>query len=144
MTKAEIIALAERCEVNAEVRYWEDASVNGIEDTDGTLIPGREGNAWRIQIDLARGAVEEWPQGTEASIHYKVCDHGLYWLTDASGRRIAKWKGDYVPDEFLCHGDSGYGDYIIFDVGPNGSITGYQRPEIDPERWDWAIAEEMD
>ena len=33
-------------EVSAAVRYWEDATVNGTEDTDGALIPMREGHKW--------------------------------------------------------------------------------------------------
>jgi hypothetical protein len=33
-------------EVSAGVRYWEDATVNGTEDADGTLIPARKGDTW--------------------------------------------------------------------------------------------------
>ena len=33
-------------EVNAGVRYWEDAIVNGVEDSEGDLIPCREGDLW--------------------------------------------------------------------------------------------------
>lgn len=31
-------------EVRAGVRYWEDATVNGNEDSEGELIPCREGD----------------------------------------------------------------------------------------------------
>ena len=41
--------------VNAAVRYWEDATVNGAEDVDGTLIPGREGDLWKARINLETG-----------------------------------------------------------------------------------------
>ena len=122
-------------EVEAEVRYWEDALVNGVEDTDGTLIYGREGDIWKVRINLATGEIEGWPQGTEASVHYKVCDQGCYWLADADGRRLAKWLSDYVPNDFLCHGDSGYGDYIILDIGPDGKIVAFERPEIAADEW---------
>lgn len=121
-------------EVSANVRYWEDASLNGEEDTNGT-IPLRNGDAWEPVIELDTGRVLDWPEGTEASVHYKVCDEGLYWLLDADKKRIAKWKSHYVPNDFLCHGDSGYGDYIIFKIGGNGLISEYRRPQIDGEEW---------
>ncbi|QEH82006.1 hypothetical protein EIK56_24935 [Sphingomonas sp. C8-2] len=126
---------ATHIEVDAEVRYWEDATVNGVVDADGSLIPGRDGDLWKLRIDLLDGIVEDWPTDTVASIHYKVCDQGLYWLTDAAGRRIAKWRGHYVPDAFLCHGSEGFGDYIIMNVEIGGGIVGYQTPSIDRDRW---------
>jgi hypothetical protein len=112
------------------VRYWEDATVNGTEDTDGTLIPTRVNESWRPVIRLADGMVMDWPQGTTADIHYKVCDAGEYWLLDDERKRVAKWAGFYVPGDFLCHGDNGYGDYIIFKVGADGLIEKYRAPEI--------------
>jgi hypothetical protein len=135
MNFEETIAQATHLEVDAEPRYWEDAIVNGVEDDDGTLIPGRDGESWKVRIDLAAGRIEDWPEGTEARIHYKVCDAGLYWLTDAQGKRIATRKGHYVPGEYLRHGDNGFGDYIILNVGSDGVIAEYRRPETDPDRW---------
>lgn len=117
--------------VEAEVRYWEDATVNGVEDEDGALIPGKVGDIWRARIDLANGIIEDWPEGTTARIHYKVCDAGEYWLTDRAGTKLAKYDSYYVPDRFLCHGDQGFGDYIIMKVGPDGRIEDYRRPAID-------------
>jgi hypothetical protein len=127
--------IATHIEVEADVRYWEDALVNGTTDDGGTLIPGGRGNCWHVRISLADGRVEEWPAGTTANIHYKVCDAGEYWLTDAEGCRVAKWRGHYVPDDFLCHGDNGFGDYIIMNVGQDGNIAGYRPPRIDPDQW---------
>ena len=118
-----------------EPRYWEDAIVNGVEDEQGALIPGRDGDTWSIRVELGTGRVVGWPAGVEARIHYKVCDAGHYWLTDATGRNLAQWRGHYVPDLFLCHGDRGYGDYIIFDVDGDGLIGGYKRPEIVADEW---------
>jgi len=129
-----VLAKAEYIEVSAEVRYWEDATVNGQEDTDGALIPFKVGAVWTPVIRIADGVVMNWPQGTEASIHYKVCDAGEYWLLDADKKHIAKASGYYVPDG-LCHGDKGYGDYIIFKVGADGKIEGWKRPDIDAESW---------
>lgn len=125
---------ATHIEFSAGVRYWEDATVNGIEDEDGSLIPGRDGDVWRGKIDLATGKIVDWPTGVEADIHYKVCDDGVYWLLDAEGNRIAEREG-YVPGAFMCHGDSGYGDYIIMRIGPDGQIAKYRRPKIDPDEW---------
>lgn len=126
---------ATHIEVEAEVRYWEDAKVNDVEDSDGCLIFGRQGNVWKVSIDLAAGRIEGWPTGDVARIHYKVCDQGLYWLTDNTGVRLAKYRSDYVPDSFLCHGSDGYGDYIILNVDGDGMISDYQRPEIDEREW---------
>src|SRR3546814_7447572 len=101
------IETATHIEVDADVRYWEDARINGIVDADGDLIFGRDrskaGNLWRVRINLAEGRIEGWPADMQAEIHYKVCDAGLYWLTDQDGRRIARWKGPYVPYALLNH-----------------------------------------
>ena len=126
---------ATHIDVEADVRYWEDAKVNGVTDGDGSLIPGREGDIWKIRMNLAEGRLENWPAGIVADIYYKVCDQGDYWLSDAAGERIAKWRGYYVPDDFLCHGDRGYGDYIIMKVNAGGVIDGYTRPAICAEGW---------
>lgn len=122
--------------VNAGVRYWEDATVNGIQDTDGTLIPHREGDLWKPKINLENRQIEEWPSGTTAQIHYKVCDAGQYWLANEAGELVARWKGDYVPDHLLCVGDEGYGDYIIFNVGENGLIIDWVTPTLDNTEWE--------
>ena len=122
--------------VDARVRYWEDAEVNGISDEEGDLIPLKEDKSWKPVIQLVTGKIQDWPEGTTADIHYKVCDDGDYWLSDIEGNRVAKWKGHYVPDAFLCVGDRGYGDYIILKVDGAGMIEGWTQPEIDPEEWE--------
>lgn len=127
---------AEYIEVSAGVRYWEDATVNGVRDENGTLVPFRSGDLWCPVIRLADGVVMDWPEGMQASIHYKVCDAGEYWLQDGERKRVAKWGGYYVPGEFLCHGDNGYGDYIIFNVGPDGRIAKWRRPAIEEAEGD--------
>ena len=122
-------------EVSAGVRYWEDAKINGVEDKDGILVPFKNGEMWQPVIQLDDGLVKNWPEGMTGAIHYKVCDQGEYWLQDGSGSRVAKWKGNYVPDKFLCHGDYGFGDYIIFNVGRDGKIVGWRKPEIENQDW---------
>lgn len=98
-------------------------------------MPLRQGALWVPVIEWATGRILDWPTGLEARIHYKVCDAGEYWLLDANRQRIAKWAGYYVPDDVLCVGDRGYGDYIIFRVNSEGAILGWDRPGLDPERW---------
>lgn len=121
--------------VRAEVRYWEDATVNGTEDTEGTLIPLRQESRWEPVIELETGRVLDWPEGTTADVHYKVCDAGEYELLDADGNVVAE-KNGYVPD-MLAVGDNGYGDYIIMKIGADGLIQGWEPPDIDPDLWGW-------
>lgn len=121
-------------EVDAGVRYWEDAILNGKPDDAGN-IPLRKGDGWCPVIELETGRILNWPEGTEADIHYKVCDAGEYWLLDEDKKRIAKWRDYYVPNDILCVGDNGYGDYIIFKVGGDGKIIDWEEPGIDEERW---------
>lgn len=111
--------------VEADVRYWEDATVNGVEDENGDLIPCKVGDTWKPIIDLETGLITNWEKGKEANIHYKVCDAGEYWLQDENGEKIVKAKGYYVPD-FLSIDDSGYGDYIIMKVDKDGKINNWR------------------
>lgn len=122
-------------EVKADVRYWEDAYLNGRRDVKGE-IPLRSGNTWEPVIDLETGHIIGWPAGAEADIHYKVCDAGEYWLLDEGKKRISKWKGCYVPNDILCVSRNGYGDYIIFKVGGDGKISNWHKPGIDDEEWE--------
>jgi hypothetical protein len=120
--------------VKAGVRYWEDATVSGVIDEHGTLIPFRVGDYWCPTIDIERGIVLNWPQGVTADVHYKVCDDGEYWLgTDSE--KLARWCGEYVPEDYLCHGDEGYGDYIILRIDGNGSISSFLKPMFHEQRW---------
>jgi len=131
----DVLEKAKLLVVEAAVRYWEDAKVNGIEDSDGTRIPLRNGELWKPVIELSTGRILDWPEGMEAHIHYKVCDEGEYWLADADGNRIAKWKDYYVPDHFLCVDCEGWGDYIILDVGQDGLIKEWKQPTVKEDEW---------
>lgn len=119
--------------VDAQVRYWEDAIVNGVQSEESDHVPFVNGEMWTPRIDLNEGKVIDWPQGTVAQFHFKVCDAGEYFLATDDGE--FKWGGYYVPNEFLCHGDNGYGDYIIFNVDEDGSIMNYRKPEFDASDW---------
>lgn len=124
-------------QVQAGVRYWEDATFNGQDDTDGCLIPCKADKWWCPTINILSGVINDWPAGVTASIHYKVCDDGQYWLLDASGESVAQHRSAYVPD-MLAVGENGYGDYIIMDVDGDGRIKGWQMPGINPDEWEAA------
>jgi len=110
--------------VIAGVRYWEDAKVNGEQDEDGNLIPCRMGENWCPLIELETGVIANWVKGTEADIHYKVCDAGEYLLLDNDSKVIATIDG-YVIN-MLSVGENGYGDYIIMKVDSEGKIEGWE------------------
>jgi hypothetical protein len=109
--------------VRARVRYWEDTTVNGIEDTDGKIIPCRSGDHWCPEININTGVILNWKQGVSASIHYKVCDDGDYSIYDAEGNFILK-KEDYVPS-IMCPTEEGFGDYIIMEIEHDGHIKNW-------------------
>jgi hypothetical protein len=113
--------------VEAGVRYWEDAEVNGVTDDEGALIPFRAGDSWCPVIDVDRGSILDWPQGTTASIHYKVCDEGIYTLYADDGSKLTSKEG-YVPS-IMTPGGSGYGDYIIMHIEADGQIANW-RPDL--------------
>jgi hypothetical protein len=107
------------------VRYWEDATVNGVEDLDGSLIPCRDGDYWCPIINLETGRITNWEKGIEADIHYKVCDDGEYWLLDSSLTEVIKATGYYVPN-MMCPNGKGYGDYVIMNVDGDGYIKNFK------------------
>lgn len=118
------ILLAEPCP-----RYWEDSKVDGVEDTvDGTLIPCKDGDVWRLRIDVSTGQILNWKQGVTADVHYKVCDNGRYAILDHQDNEITSIDG-YVPT-CLCPKESGYGDYIIMDIDKDGFIQGWDNSSI--------------
>lgn len=121
-------------EVSALVRYWDDAKLNGVPDEEGQ-IPLRNGELWEPVIELATGHVLDWPLGTVARVHYKVCDSGLYWLLDAERRRIASWKRAYVPAAILSRDSAQLSDYIVLHINEEGHIEGWAPPCLDDDEW---------
>lgn len=106
------------------VRYWEDGEVNGVEDTEGALIPLRKDDEWIPTIDLHTGVILNWPVGTVADVHYKVCDAGIYYLLDED-KTIVKTIDGYVP-EMMCPEGDGYGDYVIMKIDAEGKIANWK------------------
>lgn len=117
--------------IRAGVRYWEDATVNGIEDEEGTLIPCRviDEDDWLPVIDIETGKIINWEQGVIADIHYKVCDDGDYYLLDDNNEEVLHING-YVPN-CLAINENGYGDYIIMQVNEDGLIKDWKFNILD-------------
>ena len=105
--------------LKCQVRYWEDATVSGAEDIDGTLIPFRVGDLWCPVIEIDTGQIVDWPQGTVAHVHYKVCDAGVYEL--CAGEEVLLTEDGYVP-EILNVSKESYGDYVVLEIDENGKI----------------------
>lgn len=110
--------------VSAGVRYWKDAEVNGVEDTEGILIPCRRGNNWCPVIEIETGTITNWVAGVVADVHYKICDDGKYTLASSSGATVKSIYG-YVPN-IICPKSEGFGDYIIMKIDENGKIANWK------------------
>ncbi|MCK4109894.1 hypothetical protein HCY65_02200 [Acinetobacter radioresistens] len=116
--------------VKASVRYWEDSTINGIEDTDsGDKTPCKNGDLWCPVINVATGIIENWEIGKTASIHFKVADGCGWELVDSIGNTIKSQDDGYVP-KTLCPAENGYGDYIIMNIDEKGQIEKW-RFDID-------------
>lgn len=135
--------------VDAGVRYWDDAKVNGEYDTNcedlenpggvptipcAEYIGERNGVLcgqiwrWRPLIDIETGQIVNWKQGTTANVHYKVCDDFQCNVLDGDKDVIASYYG-YVAD-VMCPDDEGYGDYIIMNIDENGFIQRWNKELI--------------
>src|SRR5687768_3497763 len=110
--------------VKAGVRYWEDSTIDGIEDHEGILIPCRNGEYWCPEIDIDAGQILNWKRGVTDDIHYQVCDDGEYHVKDAKGKTVLSKEG-YVP-ETMSPAEEGFGDYIIMKVDENGIIADWK------------------
>lgn len=120
----------QKIKVKAQIRYWEDTEVNGIEDTkNGDNVPCKEGELWCPVINVATGIIENWEIGKTAKIHYKVTDCCGWELLDENGSVIQSQADGYVP-KTLCPAENGYGDYIIMNINENGQIDKW-RFDID-------------
>lgn len=137
---------AKYLKVDAGVRYWEDTVINGVQDTDCEETDGSpkmpcaenigerhgvlRGNDWRWRpvIDIDNGVIVNWIKGTTARVHYKVCDDGVYTITDKDDNGIVSYDG-YVPN-IMCPADDGFGDYIIMCIDADGKIENWNKELI--------------
>ncbi|MFA7256954.1 MAG: hypothetical protein WC047_05210 [Kiritimatiellales bacterium] len=133
MTKITVSQLVEKearfLRVACGVRYWEDSEVNGVPDEeDNPTIPFAALDTWAPTIDIDAGTIVDWPAGTTASVHYKVCDDGRYTLLDAGLNVIHEIEG-YVPS-IMCPGGDGYGDYVIMEIDGAGKIADWSADDL--------------
>lgn len=141
--------------VNAGVRYYEDATVDGNKDISvyDMYESGNKENAfpkmpcveqikerptdnihtnhlrWRPIIDIKEGVITNWRKGVTAHAFYKVCDDGTYSLLDAD-KKVLYEVDSYVPD-CLAIEDSGFGDYIDMVIDEDGKIKNWVCTEDD-------------
>lgn len=116
-------------EVQAAVRYWDDAAINGEDYPEsGEGFPCKEGDCWHIVIDIETGRILNWPIGNNANVNFKVCDCCRYSITDQTGQIVISHDG-YVPD-VLSPGGEGYGDYIIMEIDEDGIIQNWNKEKI--------------
>lgn len=119
----------------------EDASVNGDDELENDpkmpfvkFDDKTKEYFWEVNIDIDKGQIIDWPQGTTASLNYKVCDEGTYALYDENDKLIASID-DYVPN-IMCPKEPGYGDYIIMDIDKNGFIQDWDAEDYLTELLD--------
>jgi hypothetical protein len=114
-------------QVKAEPIYWEDASVNGVdEDDENPKIPCKVGDLWMPKIDIDKGQIVNWEKGTIATTHYKVCDMCGFDFIDSDNNIIEELseRDGYVPNT-LCPNKEGYGEYIKMDIDEGGFIKNW-------------------
>jgi hypothetical protein len=106
--------------VAAGVRYWEDATINGVQDVDGKM-PCRSSNSWCPVIDVETGKIDLWTTGVTANISYKVSDQCSFNLLDENFEILWEGESGYVP-KILSPAGQGYGDYIYMSINQEGFI----------------------
>jgi len=111
--------------IKCEPRHWEDATYNGVdENEDDPKMPMKVGSMLVMKIDLLTGKIENWPKGNTASIVYKVCDAGSYYLLDANDDVVLSIEAGYVPD--MATIPRAFGDYIIMQIDEDGKIENWK------------------
>jgi hypothetical protein len=83
--------------------------------------PGRYGDKWQAEIDIATGGIYDWPRGKTLDMYMKVVDGGIYILRDSEGINIAE-RNDYVPHGIV---PGEFGDYVDLKINENGIITNW-------------------
>lgn len=137
--------------VDAGVRYYEDATVDGsydismhnnrVEDAYPKMpcveqIKEHPTNTihtnhlrWRPMIDIKEGVIINWRKGTTAHAFYKICDDGTYSLLNAD-KKVLYEVDSYVPD-CLAIEDERFGDYIDMVIDEDGKIKDWVCTEDD-------------
>ena len=103
------------------VRYEEEDIPNNA--------PMRNGDMWKVEVDIDAGRILNWPQGQTLDLYMKVCDEGLYRLFDANWNELACIEEGYVPHGIV---PGNYGDYVDLKIDESGVITNWPtRPTFD-------------
>ena len=106
------------------VRYFEDATVNGVDDEEGDLMPCMDGmDNWCPLIDIETGQILNWEIGKESSVHYKTVDDNEFTLLDPEKNKVTSIDG-YVISTMRPSGD-GDNDYVVMDIDKEGFIQNW-------------------
>lgn len=92
-------------------------------------MPGLANGTLTLVLDLDTRKVRDWPAGREAAVHLKPVDSGHYYLLSGSEVVVARERA-YVPG--FMPGDH-YGDYLILNIGPDGTVKGWDPDPTDVE-----------
>lgn len=84
-------------------------------------FPFRKGDVWSVVVDGDTGRIRDWPAGVSGKCYLKVVDEGVYQLLGPDDCFLTELH-DYVP---ACIPQE-YGDYIDFDIGPDGAVKGWK------------------
>ena len=142
LTEKEIEVKFMKCEIEV---FPEDAIVNGeCDDEDKCLMPflekcGTDSFLWKPVIDIDKGKIVNWPNGTTAKTNYKSVDcNKIYfynkneklisWFSKEEQEEVNVYEG-YVPEILDCVGD-GYGDYVQMKIDKNGYIKNFDKEDI--------------
>lgn len=86
-----------------------------------------------LEIDIDTGEVTNWPKNCPTDFHdIKIVDTGHYGLMDDNADTIVSYSG-YVPS---CLGDSGYGDYLEFEIDENSHIVDWSFGQEDYDEFE--------
>lgn len=136
-------------QVDTNVRYWENAEINGVNDINFFETKGQgepkipcavkvkdepESHIqsdhwhWKPLIDIETGQIVNWKKGVTADITYKVVDEFACDFLDAEKAVQFSYEG-YVP-RFMCPREEGYGDYIDMVIDEDGFIKDWDKEEV--------------
>ena len=136
-------------QVDTEIRYWDDTSINGVDDINFYETKGEgEPNMpcavkvkdkpedcihsdhwhWKPLINVETGQIENWTKGVKADVVYKVCDAFACDVLDADKKVLFSYEG-YVP-RFMCPREDGYGDYIDMLIDGEGYILDWNKCKV--------------
>ena len=102
-------------EISVPVEYEEEDMPNDF--------PFRDGDTWKIRVNIDTGAIEGWPPERPYDLHMKVIDGGTYTLFD-NAKEVGIIEENYVPHGVV---PGEYGDYIILSINESGKITNWPK-----------------